>query len=103
MIDITRETLLPLAEAAATLPPMRGGKRPCYSTIWRWATCGIKGMRLETIKVGSVSCTSREAMQRFFDRLTGPQAGVPQVVRKPPRRQPPAYDVEEELRKLGFR
>ena len=42
----------------------------CVDTIYRWATKGMRGFRLETIRIGGTLCTSHEALQRFFDRLT---------------------------------
>lgn len=38
-------------------------------------------VRLETIQLGGTKCTSLEALQRFFDRLTGDTA-----IEYPPRR-----------------
>ena len=35
-----------------------------------WARNGIRGVRIETIRVGGTLCTSLEALQRFFDRLS---------------------------------
>jgi hypothetical protein len=69
-IDITHEGIITLPEAAAMLPARRGGRRVHVSTIFRWAQKGSKGVRLETIRIGSALHTSREAMQRFCDRLT---------------------------------
>lgn len=62
------ESLLGLAEATKDLPRI-GGKRPAISTLWRWATQGLRGVRLEYVRVGHRVCTSREALDRFFARL----------------------------------
>ena len=37
------------------------------STVWRWATRGVGGIRLETVKVGGRKLTSRQAIGRFID------------------------------------
>jgi hypothetical protein len=37
------------------------------ATAYRWALCGIRGVKLETIKAGGARYTSREAVQRFFE------------------------------------
>ena len=38
---------------------------------------GCRGVVLETIQVGGTRCTSREALQRFFENLSQPvQAGA---------------------------
>ena len=70
MIEITKEELLTLQKAARLLPRRRKGKQVHASTLYRWAAQGLKGVRLEVIKVGGTACTSREALQRFFQALT---------------------------------
>jgi hypothetical protein len=65
VIDIGNEQLLPLNEVPKLLPPRRNGKRIHISAIYRWAQRGIRGTRLEVVRVGGTTYTSREAMQRF--------------------------------------
>ena len=72
MIDHANETVLSLTDAASTLPRRRGGKRVNVATLYRWASHGCRGVRLETIQIGGTKCTSREALGRFFNRLTDP-------------------------------
>src|SRR5262249_18837103 len=83
MIDSTTETLISLADAAKTVPRRRRGRKTHLSTIYRWATVGVRGIVLETLQCGGSRVTSREAMQRFFERLSGPDpagpGGVPPV------------------------
>lgn len=50
------------------------GKRPHYSTYYRWTQSGIldcKGrrIRLEFVKAGNTRLTSEEAVRRFFSAL----------------------------------
>ena len=73
MIDIAHEQLFSLTEAVRCLPlpRRRKGARPHVSTLYRWAQRGCRGVRLETIRCGGTLCTSVEALQRFFDRLSG--------------------------------
>lgn len=71
MIELAHEHVLSLSAAAKTLPPRRAGKRPHVSVLYRWATNGLRGHRLETVQVGGTKCTSIEALQRFFNRLGG--------------------------------
>jgi hypothetical protein len=66
MIDLDRETLLTLDKAAAEAP----GGRVHYQTVWRWATRGVRRVRLETAKVGGRRFTSREAIRRFVQTIT---------------------------------
>jgi hypothetical protein len=85
MIDSTVENPIPLAVAARLVPPRRNGKRTHISTLYRWATVGVRGVVLETLQVGGSRCTSREALQRFYERLSastpaGPPGGNPASV-----------------------
>jgi hypothetical protein len=83
MIDTTAETILSLSQAADELPRRRRGRKTHVSTLYRWATSGCRGVRLETIQVGATRCTSREAIQRFCERLSQSGDGADQA---PPRR-----------------
>ncbi|NQT20876.1 MAG: DUF1580 domain-containing protein [Planctomycetes bacterium] len=70
MIRIETEKLISLSDACELLPRRRRGRKPCFSTLWRWAMEGISGVRMETLRVGGTLCTSHEALQRFFQRLS---------------------------------
>jgi hypothetical protein len=70
VIDISAENLITFSTAAKLRPPSRGGRPTHTSTIWRWASRGIRGVRLETIRLGAVTYTSVEALQRFGNRLS---------------------------------
>jgi len=88
-IDPTTETLRPLAEAARRLPPLRGNRPVSPATLWRWSARGLtardgRAVRLETIRIGGTTCTSDQALSRFFHALSsadepggsGPPAAV---------------------------
>src|SRR5262245_16380134 len=73
VIDPSTETVLPFAAAARPIPPVRA------ATLWRWASAGCRArdgqrIKLETIRIGGSTCTSLEALNRFFARLTGNEA-----------------------------
>jgi hypothetical protein len=70
MIDIEQERVFSFADAAPRLPRRRGGKPVNVATLHRWAMHGCKGVKLETIQIGGIRCTSLGALQRFFDALT---------------------------------
>ena len=70
MIDSGSESLLTLAQAAEQLPRRRRGRKTHISTLYRWTTAGCRGVRLDTLQVGATRCTSREALQRFFEQLS---------------------------------
>ncbi|NLE37136.1 MAG: DUF1580 domain-containing protein [Pirellulaceae bacterium] len=71
-IDPNTENIISLTEAAQSLPRRRAGKKPHLSCLYRWSTTGCRGVVLETIQVGGTRCTSKEALARFFRRLTDP-------------------------------
>jgi hypothetical protein len=71
------ETILPPPEAAKEVPRRRRGRKTHVSTLYRWMTSGCRGVVLESIQVGGTRCTSREALQRFFERLSEPDPAGP--------------------------
>jgi len=73
MIDLLEDSdLLTLREASKILPCGRNGKKPHISTLWRWATHGLHGVKLETVRRGGTVYTSCAALRRFFSELSGP-------------------------------
>lgn len=76
MIDLSRETPVTLDAAPALLPainavPGMDARKPlCSRTIYNWATKGNRGVILETVQLGGIIATTREAIARFFDELT---------------------------------
>ena len=101
MIDPSSEYLISLADAAGELPRRRAGKRPHVSCLYRWTNFGCRGVVLESIQVGGTRCTSREALARFFDRLSqGGAADLPPV-RTPAQRQRAVDRAVQELEREG--
>ena len=68
-IDILSDDVLRLSEAAKILPRGRSGKKVHVSTLWRWSSRGIRGVKLETVRMGGLIYTSRKALQGFFGQL----------------------------------
>lgn len=64
------EQLIKLQEAAGILPRRRRGRKPHVSCLYRWTTTGCRGVLLESVQVGGTRCTSIEALNRFFQRLS---------------------------------
>lgn len=75
MINIASEDILTPTQACEWLPRRRAGKKTSLSTICRWINAGVAGVRLETIHLGGVRCTSKQALQRFFDAVSAARAG----------------------------
>lgn len=65
MIDLTQETLVRLTEAAHIINPHRP---PSLGSVWRWALRGVRQNKLESLVIGAVRYTSREAIIRFIAR-----------------------------------
>jgi hypothetical protein len=108
MLDLTTETPLSLADACRLVPPGRGGKRTHLSTFVRWIRNGAPGpqgerIRLEAVRLGGRWMTSREALQRFAERLT-PRLGDAPATSSPTvrQRQGAAERAGRELEKLGI-
>jgi hypothetical protein len=102
MIDSATETLVSLADAARTLPRRRRGRAVHVSCIYRWTTTGLRGVVLESLQVGGSRCTSQEALQRFFMRLSEPrQVGTVVNRRTPAQRQRAVERAGRELAERG--
>lgn len=71
MIDIESEQLIPFRDAPKHIPG-----RPHAATCHRWRLVGVRGVKLETIKVGSKRFTSKEAIRRFSEQTTAAADGV---------------------------
>ncbi|HEX6985319.1 MAG TPA: hypothetical protein VF170_08075 [Planctomycetaceae bacterium] len=76
-IDVTRDELIPLAEAARRFLPAAPGP----ACLWRWHAKGVRvavrapdgrttvrRVRLETVKVGRARYTTAEAFRRFVEQ-----------------------------------
>jgi hypothetical protein len=99
MINISTETLLNLGQAARLLPPGRQGRPTHPSTILRWITRGVRGCKLEAIRLGGSVYTSREALQRFAELLTANSGYLASRGHDPPHN---ADITDKELSRLGF-
>jgi hypothetical protein len=81
MKRLLSETVLNLSAAARSLPG-RDGKKVHAATLTRWALAGVVGasgerVRLEAVRIGGRWITSREALERFAERLTALPADGP--------------------------
>ena len=104
MIDISSEELISLNEAAAILPRRRAGRKCAVSTLHRWRLKGIKGVCLETVKIGGVRMTSREALERFIRRVSSDsERPVPEYASETPEaRERELARIDAALAKEGI-
>jgi hypothetical protein len=86
MIDPAVEPLIRLADVPRLpwLPRRRKGKRLHISSVIRWVSPGLRGHRLEALRVGGCLCTSEAALRRFFEKLTAdePEHNEPTPVQR---------------------
>ena len=77
----------------------RNGKPMHHSTMYRWATRGVRNILLETVTIGGSLCTSEPALLRFIARLSG---DVEQPNSQPAARERQIDAAEAELERAGF-
>lgn len=99
MIKIS-ETLCSLSEAARLRPLRKDGRATHLSTVYRWISRGIHGVTLESIRIGGTTYTSKEALQRFANRLTPESVSTPRSNTARNRRR--QQSVEQKLQELGI-
>ena len=102
MIDISKEQVLPLTGATKHVPSRRRGKPTHVATLYRWSDPGLHGIRLEVIQCGGTLCTSLEALQRFFNRLTAVKSDGDLPSQDRPTAAADDVDVAQRLDELGF-
>lgn len=63
-IDCDIETLISFSDARSAFPGIK--RRLSLATLHRWRLSGVRGVKLETILIGGLRFTSREAIARFI-------------------------------------
>ena len=98
-IDPFADDIVKLSEAPGILPRGAKGRKVHVSTIWRWSSRGIRGIKLATVRVGGMIFTSREALRNFFDQLNNSET---LELDKPVRRRRRATRVKQRLKDKGL-
>ena len=112
-IDMQTERVGGLADVARWLPRFQGTKIH-NSTLWRWCSRGVRGVRLEYLRLGGRILTSVEAVARFsvelakLDQQQRDDDPPAQVRQKAKRRTPAQRDrdmarARKELEAAGIR
>ena len=78
MFDIS-EKQIAIGEVPDHFPSSRKGKKLAKSAVYRWALHGIRGVKLETYKIGGRRFTSVEALHRFVENLNAAAYQAPAV------------------------
>jgi len=63
-LDSLIEDAVPVTAAAQFVPG-----RPNTSTVWRWCSRGVRGVKLQTFFVGGRRMTSKRFIAEFLERL----------------------------------
>jgi hypothetical protein len=69
LIIENREPPVPLDVLCREVPG-EGEAHAHEGTLQRWCRVGVRGIRLESVLCGIRRCSSREALTRFYERLT---------------------------------
>lgn len=77
MIDVEHEKLVAIREVPSLIPPRPSGKKIHISACYRWISRGVRGVKLEAVRLGGTTFTSIEAIQRFADRLGSADKSTP--------------------------
>lgn len=105
------EQLIALSEACGLFPRKQrkgGGQQKLnISTLWRWISQGIHGIRLDAVRVGYHWFTSREAVARFMVASNAPRRRTPpptpaELGLKHRRRSAAESQAIRELVKMGL-
>ncbi|MEI7687619.1 MAG: DUF1580 domain-containing protein [Planctomycetota bacterium] len=75
MLDVNAEAIVTLSQLAKKLPRRRLDRPVHPATIHRWRSPGVRGIRLECVRIGGTWHTSLEAYQRWVERLTIVESG----------------------------
>ena len=97
MIDTEAETVISFSDARSAFPGI--DRRLSLATLHRWRLNGVRGVKLETVLIGGLRYTSREAIARFIAEQNAPEVPVAAITPSQRRKQSEAARVE--LQKMG--
>ena len=98
-IDVDNETLFQFPEARSEFP---GDRRVSLATLHRWRQKGVRGVKLETVLIGGLRYTSREAIARFIAAQNAADAPVTPTV-TPAQRRRQSEAARAALERMGVR
>ena len=96
-INLASTTYLSFAEVAKLLPG-----RPHISTLHRWRTRGVHGVKLATVKIGGRRMVEASSLDQFCEAVTCAADGQAQPIRTSRQREKAIAAAERELAKEGI-
>ena len=99
MIDVEAETLITFSDARTAFP---GDKRLSLATLHRWRLNGVRGNRLDTVLIGGLRYTSKEAIARFIAAQNAADVPATPVI-TPAQRTRQAEAAQAQLERMGVR
>ena len=94
MLQHNDPDIMSLAEAAKSLPGSVS-----TSTVWRWCHHGLRGVLLDSLRIGGRIYTTKRALQAFCEAVS--RRHKPVITHGPSRARLAA--IEARLREQGFR
>ena len=98
MIDTQTETIIAFSDARTAVPGI--DRRLSLATLHRWRLNGVRGVKLETVLIGGMRYTSREAIARFIAAQNAKETQVLGITRGQRKQQSEA--ALDSLEKLGI-
>jgi hypothetical protein len=105
-IEPRSNELIPLSRVPNLrwLPRRRRGAKLSYTCLWRWATKGVSGVVLQTVRVGGTPCTTESDLQHFFADVAAAKRGERpvQTIRTPAHRTREIDAARQRLARAGI-
>ena len=101
MIDLRRfaeERPMSLSAAADYIGKLTGQPKPNVSTLWRWCLKGCKGVKLESVCIGSKRYVTASAIERFIAARSQPGATTPPTTVTIDRHSSPRVQAQSDRR-----
>lgn len=101
------EELIPVQDLPARLPPAKSGRRVHRAAVWRWVSEGLRApdgarVKLEALRMGRRWVTSKQAVARFFVRLSGQRVASDRTTGHGPATSGPSPTTVATLARFGL-
>lgn len=74
MLPLDPDTFISLRSVPDLLPRHTNGRKVHMSAVYRWANKGVRGIRLQTVRVAGELYTSRAAVEDFINATASRRA-----------------------------